>query len=296
MSTSGQPVLPFLKNALFILGVVTVAIAIWTRPCEGQVTANVLRRVLLLQTPAGVGTAFTVDVDARQYIITAKHLVKGLKDEDKIHIRKNEQWSDVAVKIFRCDDPVDIAVLVASSQLTVNFPMEPDSSGFSVGGDAFFVGFPYGLQAANMNALHPLGLVKKATLSAFERVPGKDHGLLFMLDGYNNPGFSGSPLVIRDVTKSGVVYKVAGVVVSFRFEAAPVLKTEEVAQNQITPNDITQSRILEYDGKLFRITQETTDFVKLNTGIASAYDILFAMEIIHQHPIGPKSDENWVDQ
>jgi hypothetical protein len=282
----------FLRKASFILLAIVATTTAWPVRCEAQITSNVLRRVLLIQSPAGFGTAFTIDVDGRQYLLTAKHLVSGLKEEGTISIRKNNEWSPLTVKIFRCDDPVDIAVLVPPFQLTVNHPLEPSSEGISVGGEAFFVGFPYGLQS-QMNGAFPLGLAKKATLSAFEPVPGKAHGLQYLLDGYNNPGFSGSPLVFRDPTKSGFVYKVAGVVASFISETSPVLKTEEVKAEQITKDDVVQSRIVEYHGKLFRVVKETTDFVKLNTGIAAAYDIFFAVELIHQHPIGPKSDDGW---
>lgn len=90
------------------------------------------------------------------------------------------------------------------------------------------------------------------------------------------------------------MFKVAGVVVSFRPEAGAVLKTTEVAQEQITANDLRESRILEYQGRTYRVTQETTDFVRLNTGIAFAHDI--AVELIHQHPVGPQSADNFHPQ
>jgi len=56
-----------------------------------QVTSNVFQRVLKLRVNAGTNremtaTAFTVDVDGREYLITAKHVVKGLEKEDKIDV------------------------------------------------------------------------------------------------------------------------------------------------------------------------------------------------------------------
>ena len=94
--------------------------------------------------------------------------------------------------------------------------------------------------------------------------------------------------MFRDSTKSELTFKVAGVLVSFLPEAAPVSKTEEVAPAQVTNEDKQESRILEYHQKLYRVTKETTDFVRLNTGIAFAHDIKFAVDLIHQHPIGPR--------
>jgi len=45
--------------------------------CVAQVTSNVLLRTLLIAIPGTkwvpTGTAFTIDVDGRQYLVTAKH-------------------------------------------------------------------------------------------------------------------------------------------------------------------------------------------------------------------------------
>ena len=51
-----------------------------------QVTSNVLRRTLLIQA-SETGTAFTIDIDGRQYIITAKHIVKGLPSDTQSTIQ-----------------------------------------------------------------------------------------------------------------------------------------------------------------------------------------------------------------
>src|SRR5579863_3331505 len=95
---------------------------------NAQVTANVFERVLNVRVNAGTphegtATAFTIDVDRREYLITAKHVVQDLKDEDKIDVFMNGVWSPHTVKIFRCEDPVDIAVLVPPHQMTVNFDL-----------------------------------------------------------------------------------------------------------------------------------------------------------------------------
>lgn len=265
-----------------------VVLAAFTTVVCAQVTSNVINRVFLVKGPAEAGTAFTIEVDGRQYLVTAKHVVDGMKQDDSIQIRKDDQWSAVPVKVLRCNDPVDIAVLIPSSQLSKSFPLETTSAGVFFGGDTFFLGFPYAKTTEfKLAGGYPMPLIKRATLSGMNPlVP--DKGVIIVLDGYNNPGFSGSPVVFRDSTKSGLTFKVAGVVVSFLPEAAPVLETEEVTQTQITDKDKQESRILEYHQKFYRVTQETSQFVRLNTGIAFAHDIKFAVDLIRQHPIGPK--------
>ena len=78
---------------LFLTGFLVVISSI---PCHGQLTSNVLRRVLQIQATEG-GTAFTIEVDHKQYLITAKHIVSGLADksESKIKVHKKSGWEDL---------------------------------------------------------------------------------------------------------------------------------------------------------------------------------------------------------
>ena len=71
-------------------------------------------------------------------------------------------------KVFSCDDPIDIAVLVPSAQLTVDFPLEPTMARIRFGQEYIFAGFPYGLftSGVNVNDLYPIAFVKKGILSA----------------------------------------------------------------------------------------------------------------------------------
>ena len=126
-------------------------------PANAQVPSNVLRRGSYDQGKAQrLGTSFTLDVDGRQYLITARHLVAGLKPEDTIDIRKGA-WTPLNVKVLLRDKQIDIAVLIPPAQLTVNFALEPNTDKFFYGQDAYFTGFPYGLSTGgkNVNGLYP---------------------------------------------------------------------------------------------------------------------------------------------
>lgn len=69
-------------------------------PARAQVVSNVLLRVLLIQTQSGQGSGFTLDVDGRQYLITAKHVVDSIKDKGTISIRENKGMVPLDVTIF----------------------------------------------------------------------------------------------------------------------------------------------------------------------------------------------------
>jgi len=287
---------------IVVAAFMVVALAIMSLPSYGQVTSNVLRRTLLIQSPSGLGTAFTIEVDGRQYLITAKHVVGDLPNESEstIQILRKNGWSPVKVRIFKCDDPVDIAILVPPAQLTVNYALEPTSKGLSIGQDAYFVGFPYGLRFAKTYSTLPdvLGFVKKATVAQFDSMP--EHNMQrILLDGYNNPGFSGSPLVFRDLSQNnsnGPVFKVAGVIVDYESYTSPVMKKLEIQENEITANDRAKNDVLKTpDGRLYRL-KDTGQIVKLNTGIATAWDIGTAVDLIRKHPIGPKTNDNFTGE
>src|ERR1700730_12291840 len=65
-----------LRTPRIVFALLTILVSF--SPCaSSQVTSNVLLRVLLIKTPLGSGTAFSMDIDGRQYLITAKHMVKG---------------------------------------------------------------------------------------------------------------------------------------------------------------------------------------------------------------------------
>jgi hypothetical protein len=62
-------------------------------PSHAQVPSNALLRTLEIKTPAELGTAFTIDVDHRQYIITAKHIITPVENGGKTqHRHQAQKW------------------------------------------------------------------------------------------------------------------------------------------------------------------------------------------------------------
>jgi len=228
---------------------------------QSQILTNVFTRVLLLQAGDMSGSSFTIDVDGRQYIVTAKHVVSRLKDNDLIRVRRPDGWTSVRVKVLRCDDPVDIAVLIPDKQLTLNFPVEPSMIGMQVGQDTYFLGFPYGqvlsdVKYEKVGEHISIPFIKKATWSASSRV---GDGSLLFLDGHNNPGFSGGPIVFRDFNQQGYVMKVAGVVSGYTPDFEYVLDPKKVIPGEDLSH-VEPWRIVKIRGEKFRLvdTQHTT--------------------------------------
>jgi hypothetical protein len=286
----------FFHFSAFALAVVLPALI--PADTKAQVTSNAIQRVLKIRVNAGTereatATAFTLDVDGREYVVTAKHVVAGLKDKDRIDIFMDSGWKRFDVQIYRCDDPIDIAVFIPPYQLTVNFSLPFETRNFMFGQVAYFLGFPYDYGSQGTlkgNGPYPFPLIKAGTVSGFVNPGGLIKPYELLLDGYNNPGFSGGPIVYRDLNQSGVVIRLAGVVSGFVPEVVPVVKTHiidspadagPVAKEQ--PWRIRRGK----NGKFIELVDSDT-YVALNTGIVQGFLIEPAIELIRSHPIGPE--------
>lgn len=227
-----------------------------------MVPANVLRRVFQLDFKSSCGTAFAMDEGNRQYLITAKHVVEGIAAKDTISLFANGDWGKAeAVVVGFAPDPIDIAVLALNQRVSIADPLPADLDRIILAQDVFFLGFPYGLRMdLPGEATFPLPVVKKGIVSAFLH---SGHRMTHLyLDGHNNPGFSGGPVVFCDPPQLGPQlpkYRVAGVISGFAAMREPVYR----------------------DGK------PTDDLTyKYNTGIINVAPINFATDIIKANPIG----------
>jgi len=251
---------------------------------SGQVVSNVLLRVLMIKTPAaGTGSAFTLDIGNRQYLITAKHMVQGLSDKDTILLRENKAWAPIQVSIFRCADPVDIAVLIPPRVLTTTLLLEPATlKGVTFTQEVYFLGFPYGSSGGETETFgnHPIPITKHGILSTIY------NGRL-EVDAFNNPGFSGGPIVERDLNQPGQpVFYVLGVTEGFYPDLVHVVTPEPVKPGEDLSN-IESWRIQDDHGHKV-ILRDTPQQVPLNSGILLGFSIDYALDLIHQHPIGPE--------
>jgi hypothetical protein len=203
-----------------------------------------------------------------------------------VAIYENDQWSSIEVSVFRCDDPIDIAVLVPPHVLTHSDPLEPGSPvSIFFGQDVYFLGFPYGLSmdSKHVNGAYPFPLVKKGVYSANIDEQGVK---VILLDGTNNFGFSGGPIVYRDLNQNKLVFYLLGVISGFRPDFEPVVKPDAIKPGE----DISKAeswRIVTIEGQQ-KIMRDTGKFVPFNTGLVRGYPIEHAMKVIHEHPIGPK--------
>ena len=220
-----------------------------------MLTFNVYDRVFFV-CGERYGTAFSFDVDGRQYLISARHVI-GEQANSTLKLYINKQWIDgptTVVGVGRGE--IDITVLAPSKRLSEDIELEP-SLALVLGQDVYFAGFPLKMHANAGELMYgrPMPFVKKGTLSA--GWDPEDSVKRLYVDAINNEGFSGGPLVFQEHTTGKL--KVAAVVSKYRTEDEPVLGR---------------------DG------EETGMTVKYNTGFLIAYSIKHALDLIKQNPVG----------
>lgn len=217
-----------------------------------MITANFIHRTFRIRVGDSLGTAFTIDVDGRQYLVTARHVLAGLNPAE-IGVFSNNEWQPCGVgMVGHAPGQIDISVLAPAKRLTpANLPVTASSDGVAYGQDIHFLGFPYHFlgNVIFTDAGYPLPFAKRATLSCFD-------GHVYLLDGHNNPGFSGGPVVFG--APGAAATNVAAVISGYKFVQEPVFQGED----------------------------ETELSIKYNTGIIVSYKIEHAVALIKANPVG----------
>lgn len=225
-----------------------------------MVTTNILNRTLFIRA-ADYGSAFVIDIDGNEFIVTAKHLLPEGGPLTSIQIRRNSTWTTYpAQEVGRASGEIDIAVLKINNRLVNGFlPAPADMGGLSLGQDVIFVGFPYKLEGdiGFLEDGRPLGYVKKGTISGLD---SPSHPAL-VLDAINNEGFSGGPVVFSLIGGPANELKIAAVVSKYRTAQQSVISAEGL---------------------------ETGDTISYNTGFLYAYNIRHAVDLIRTYLSGQK--------
>jgi len=213
-------------------------------------------------------TAFTLEIDQRQYLITAKHVLPGIKDGETILLRIGDKWQTFPVQVINlARTNTDIVVLIPPRVIAKALPIDATIIGMYLGQDVNFFGFPY-------KDLHTSGLIGIPN-PQFGLVPGEvmvtpfiKRGLVsamqdnvIWLDGINNPGFSGGPVVCynRDTRRVQIIAVVSG---------------------YLNASDAV------------RLRGQPTELLSLsNSGIIKSYMIEDAVAAIRSRPEGPKVEQ-----
>ncbi len=207
---------------------------------------------------AQTGTAFSVIQNGHEYFITAKHVIPDAKE--MLHISNDGKWLELPVTGVYPHPTSDITVFTLATPIlgSTDIPLTMDE--MSLGEPSLILGFPFGWAPDyGLSNGYPTPFVKAAIVSA-AYTDGKVGSIY--LDGHNNPGFSGGPIIIEIQNKEQII----GVVSGYPYDWTPPPSTAgliidglPVADDHIHP---------------------------VNSGFILGYDIKYAVEIIEANPHG----------
>jgi hypothetical protein len=235
----------------------------------------------IVRSNYGSATAFSIDVDNREYWITAKHVLTGAEHPPygtitaksaTLHMldpsAEKARWLSIDFSVLDAGKDIDIVVLAPRVQPLLRNPLPSAKAtydGVLLGGECEFLGYPSatgGAWSVHLSAqFYWMPFVKHCYVSSLA-VPGVP---AFILDGVNNPGFSGGPVIYRTGPDQQIIGVISGIVT----EPAEVIPSLAVSKPVKEPK------------------QPRKEKVDANSGFIVAYSIWTAIEAIHKEPIGP---------
>ena len=228
-------------------------------------TTNVLQKTFLIGQGDLTGTAFAVELEGREYLVTARHVVPDRSTVPWV-LHAETKRTLPSTGIYHHPGKPDVVVITLSEQIAPLHPVELSSGGIILGQQMIMLAFPFGWNYTqyNINNGYPMPFVKSAILSAF--VPKGETSVIY-LDGHSNTGFSGGPIVAEG--KSQQVPKIIGLVTQSNNEGTPHPNQFEPPLDQLNgypvPNDHVHPT---------------------NSGFVFAHDIRHVIEVIENNPHG----------
>lgn len=190
-----------------------------------MITSNVIHRTFQIKFGDSSGTAFTIDHQRKQYLVTARHMVDGIKSGDNLGITFAGPGEYAPVNVVGLGEgEVDVAVLACSFQLSPVHSLPSSYDGIVYGQSVYFLGFPFGWDGGHsrINRDFPVPIVKQGILSTLP----EENSPCFNIGGHVNRGFSGGPVVFRPGEDLNAGFCVAGIVKGFPTVREPVYNEE----------------------------------------------------------------------
>lgn len=144
------------------------------------------------------GTCFIINHNSKQFLITAKHLFPNIINNTEISIKVEGASINLnlnAKLLIHKINAIDIAVLEIEEIYFGEVLVLRNTDSFHIGQECLFLGFPLYAFLSSSTSIGNVALVKKAIVSA--RLI-QDDVTKILLDGHNNPGFSGGPIITHN--------------------------------------------------------------------------------------------------
>jgi S1-C subfamily serine protease len=229
--------IPFLVAAAWLCLVSSVLV-------QDAVPTEMLQRTFFIKVGDATGTAFTIDYMGKAYLVTARHVAAGLPESNAtIQVRRGGNWEDLHTvrTLFPPSSDADIAVFETDEKISQPFQVTVmgKTDGVSMGQQVWFLGYPFGGLGSPISKANGtpfpfmfIPFIKRGTMSAVDGT--NPEAVVLYVDGFNNPGFSGGPIIFWSFTKHA--YQIIGVVKGYREDTAKVLVNGQHVDTQFLVN------------------------------------------------------------
>ena len=142
-----------------------------------MVPNKIIQRTFHIAHGDSIGTGFTIDVDGRQYLATARHVISDLESNSEIGVLRNGEWQQSAIgAVWHSPTGADVSLISLQHQLSPPYPIKhvgPENN-FYLSQQIFFLGFPYGMhmEAGQVNDGFPVPFVKTGIVANFSMLSG----------------------------------------------------------------------------------------------------------------------------
>lgn len=183
---------------------------------------NALSRTLHVKCGPRSGSCFAIDVDGRQYLVTATHLLKAQTEGAVVDILHGGKWKPLHVQVVG-QGPAQVDVTVLALKFRIALPelgIVPSMEGLELGQDAFCLGFPRAewREHAAQAQRFPTPFVNKVCVAALP--DGSSAVRTVYLAGQAGPGYAGGPVIYQ--AAGGGEARIAAVLSTFECDGEPV--------------------------------------------------------------------------
>jgi len=199
-----------------------------------QLTVQMVHSVYYIKCGKEMGTAFTLLYKGKQYLITAAHVVDSLPSDGQLQIMEHALWKDLQVgRVTMKSKDADIAILIPSHSLMHSESLEAFVGKWNLGAGVYFLGFPLGLHMIYQGDYAPV--IKHGFYSSTD--DDDPDAVISYIDGFNNEGFSGGPVLTQDGSGN---WKVISVISGYLQDKAK----QRVGRQSVDTNLLVNSGII----------------------------------------------------
>lgn len=200
------------------------------------IDSDIFSRVFCIRCGSRRGTGFSVDVDDRQYLITATHLLQERQDGKVLELFHGGKWKPLETTLIGSGPPqIDVTILALQFRITLpEILLPPLGTSLQHGQEVLCLGFPLGewKRVEGATPSFPTPFLKRGVV-AYVSDPSSAVKCVFV-DCLPNPGFSGGPVLFRE--KKEVGWRVGAIVSGFEYDHHPIHFGDDQVQLSADPN------------------------------------------------------------